>query len=304
MVEAYLSQMGEIPDFLEKYLSLPNIKRLKKIGYFCGMDFASSAIYDFPTYFSRFDHSLSVALLTYRFTKRKQDTLAALFHDISTPCFSHVIDYMNGDFEKQESTEKLTPMMLKKDDELQRFLKEDNLVVEDIIDFKKFPIVDNNRPKLCADRIDGIIASAIFWTKKLSIEEMSSMIEDIQIYQNEDQEEELGFLSSSIAQKVIALNQIIDEYCHSSSDNYMMMLLAKITKQMIQANQISYEDLYSYQEEALFEKIETYAEENNNIKQDLLQFKTCQKQEIPVTQLKKVKIRNIRPLVQGIRYGN
>ncbi len=66
------------------------------------MDDASKDIYDFREYISRYDHSLTVCLIVYKLTKDKKATLAGLFHDIATPCFSHVIDYMNQDYENQE----------------------------------------------------------------------------------------------------------------------------------------------------------------------------------------------------------
>ena len=69
------------------------------------MDYASKEIYDFKEYVTRFDHSLTTALLTYKITKNKTYSLAALFHDVGSPCFSHVIDYMNKDYKNQESTE-------------------------------------------------------------------------------------------------------------------------------------------------------------------------------------------------------
>ena len=110
MLEQYLTMLGieEMPEFLIKYLSVPSLVRLKKIGYFCGMDYASKDVYDFQEVISRYDHSLTVALLTWKLTKNRIKTLAALFHDISTPCFSHVIDYMNKDYANQESTEEKT----------------------------------------------------------------------------------------------------------------------------------------------------------------------------------------------------
>lgn len=84
----------KLPNFFDKYFNVPSLIRLKNIGYFCGMDYASKEIYDFSGYVSRYDHSLTVALITWMCTKDKRTTLAALFHDISTPCFSHVIDYL------------------------------------------------------------------------------------------------------------------------------------------------------------------------------------------------------------------
>ena len=95
----YLNSICKIPRFLNKYLEVPCLVRLKNIGYFCGMDYASKNIYNFSEYISRYDHSLTTALLTYKLTKNKTKTLASLFHDIATPCFSHVIDYMNKDYE-------------------------------------------------------------------------------------------------------------------------------------------------------------------------------------------------------------
>ena len=74
---------------------------------------------------------------------------------LQTPCFSHVIDYMNEDYEKQESTEELTENIIKNDKYLLECLKEDNIDVDDVINFKKFSIVDNDRPKCCVDRLDG-----------------------------------------------------------------------------------------------------------------------------------------------------
>ena len=85
----------EIYDYLDDYLKVPSLNRIKYVGYFCGMDYASKNIYNFKEYVTRFDHSLTVALLTYKLTKDKKATLAALFHDVATPCFSHVVDYMN-----------------------------------------------------------------------------------------------------------------------------------------------------------------------------------------------------------------
>ena len=48
-LEYYLNELGyqNIPDFLIKYLKTPSLLRLKKVGYFCGMDYASKDIYDF-----------------------------------------------------------------------------------------------------------------------------------------------------------------------------------------------------------------------------------------------------------------
>lgn len=200
-LQYYLEELGylNIPDFLVKYLKTPSLLRLKKVGYFCGMDYASKHVYNFREYISRYDHSLTVSLLVYKLTKNKVATIAGLFHDIATPCFSHVIDYMNEDYEKQESTEEYTEEILRGDEYLQTCLKEDNINIDEIIDFKRHTIVDNDRPKVCADRIDGVILTGIGWTKNISKEDIKKIVDDMHIYKNENDEEEIGFESLSIA---------------------------------------------------------------------------------------------------------
>jgi len=37
----YLLSQNKLPQFLQKYLEVPSLIRLKKVGYFCGMDYAS-----------------------------------------------------------------------------------------------------------------------------------------------------------------------------------------------------------------------------------------------------------------------
>ncbi len=297
----YMNLLGynKIPYFLKKYLKSPILLRLKKVGYFCGMDYASKDIYDFREYISRYDHSLTVALLTYRFTKSKKETLSALFHDCATPCFSHVIDYMNKDYEKQESTEEFTGKIILGDKYLRKCLKKDRIDINSIIDFKSYPVVDNNRPKVCADRIDGVILTAIGWTKNITQEGIYEIVNDLCLLTNEDKEAEISFRTKEIAEKVLDFSETIDVYCHSNEDNYMMDLLANIAKTAIDDKLFAYEDLYYLNEEEIFNILENSG--NNTIKKLLEKFKTIKKKEVPNIELPHIKKRALNPLVLGKR---
>ena len=266
------------------------------------MDYASKEIYNFSGYVSRYDHSLTVALITWMCTEDKSATLAALFHDISTPCFSHVIDYMNNDYIEQESTEQYTKDILDNEEYLLEYLKEDGILLEEIIDFKKYTIVDNNRPKLCADRLDGVILTGVFWTKNLTIENVKDIIDDIEIFINEDNEKEIGFKSNKIANLVVDINKSIDIYCHSKEDVYMMELLANITKNAIDKNIITYEDLYKLDEETLMDILENC--NDNEILLDLNKFKNIKLDEILDFDMPLVKTRSLNPLVDSIRLND
>lgn len=297
----YLEQLDykNLPGFLIKYLETPSLLRLKKVGYFCGMDYASKDIYDFREYISRYDHSLTVSLIVYKLTKDKKATLAGLFHDIATPCFSHVIDYMNEDYEKQESTEEYTEEILKQDDYLKKYLKEDHINIDDITNFKKYSIVDNDRPKLCADRIDGIILTGIGWTKNIDLKDIELIVNDMRVFKNETGEDEIGFKTSSIAEKVLEVNRSIDIYCHSNEDNYMMQLLAKITKLAIDKNYIFYDELYYFNEDELFNLLKRIKDEE--LERLIFRFENIKRLDIPILELPKIKKRKLNPIASETR---
>lgn len=301
MLKYYLELLGysDMPDFIIKYLSCPSLIRLKDVGYFCGMDYASKDIYDFREYISRYDHSLTVALIVYKLTHDKKATIAGLFHDIATPCFSHVIDYMNKDHEKQETTEEYTDFVIENDIWLCHCLEEDGIYLGDIVDFKKYSIVDNDRPKACADRIDEVVLTGIGWTKNISKNDIKNIVMAMRMFKNENEELEIGFNSLEVAKLVLKVSESIDSYCHSKEDFYMMELLAKITKYAIDMNIICYDDLYKLNEKELFNILEESSD--LYLKELIMEFKTKKKEDIEDVKVSNVKIRDLNPLVNGER---
>ena len=67
----------------------------------CGTDYTH--IFNNKFFYSNLEHSIGVALIVWHFTKNKKQTLAGLFHDISTPVFKYCIDFMNGDKVKEDT---------------------------------------------------------------------------------------------------------------------------------------------------------------------------------------------------------
>jgi len=295
----YLKKLGKMPLFLDRYIYSPCLLRLKKVNYFCGMDNASKEIYDFKEKITRYDHSLSTALLTWHLTENVTATLAALFHDASTPCFSHVIDYMNKDYTKQESTEEYQEKILRNDLYLNNLLKKDNIKIEDIINFKKYSIVDNDRPKLCADRLDGIILTGISWTANLTKEDIDLIMDNIKVFVNSDKEKEIGFTSLEAGKRVLELNDEINELTHSDKDNYMMELLADITRSAIDAKKITYEELYNLNEDEVFKIFKKIKDDSFAEKID--KFRNIRLNEIEKIDIPNIKKRIINPLVNGER---
>ena len=87
---------GDIPRYLSKYLYTKTLERLRYVSQFCGCDYTK--IYNPRFFYTRFHHSLIVALINEHFTHDKKSTIASLLHDDKTPCFAHTIDYVLGDY--------------------------------------------------------------------------------------------------------------------------------------------------------------------------------------------------------------
>ena len=85
----------EFPEWLHDYINTPAMLRISGTSIDCGCDY--TALIPKHEWYSNLDHSVGVALIIWNFTKDKKQTLAGLFHDISTPVFKHCIDFMNGD---------------------------------------------------------------------------------------------------------------------------------------------------------------------------------------------------------------
>ena len=101
----------DFPEWLNAYINTKELQTQKYISTTCGTLYTD--LFDSDIFYSSLDHSVAVALIVWHFTHDKKQTLAGLFHDISTPAFKHCVDFMNGDHLKQESTEDLTTEFIK-----------------------------------------------------------------------------------------------------------------------------------------------------------------------------------------------
>ena len=297
--EEYQKSLGEIPNFLKPFLELDILKRLKDISLLCGMDYASPNAYSFAFYVSRYDHSLDVALITWNLTHNKEATLAALFHDISTPVFSHVIDYMNGDTVNQESTEEKTEEILRASTELQELLKNENINIDDIVDFKKYSIVDLDRPHMCADRLDNIITVGMAWVQKLTLSDALKIINCTTKSINESGVEEISFTDEDIAEYIKVINDYINELTHTNNDTYMMLLVADLIKRCLELNILTYDELFLIGEHEVLEIIESSLGKDDELDNLYDSFKNIK--EFPIIEQPPIRNKIVNPLVLGKR---
>ena len=96
--------------------------------------------------YSRFRHSVGVCLITWHFTGSIEQALAALFHDISTPSFAHTVDFLHGDYLRQEYTEGRTAAMITQSAEITALLGKYGVAPNAVTDYHLYPIADNDSP--------------------------------------------------------------------------------------------------------------------------------------------------------------
>ena len=296
---------NEIPDFLNDYINTPQMQKLAGISVSCGTYYTK--LFDKMVWYSSLDHSIAVSLIVWNFTKDKKQTIAGLFHDIATPVFKHSIDFMNGDYKKQESTEELTTQIIRESKEIMSLLKRDGIKIEEVDNYHIYPIADNDTPMLSADRLEYTFSNGLDICKNIwNLEEVKEIYENIEIQKNEQGIEELGFKDIKIAEKFVKGMRILSNSYIDNKTKFSMQFLADIMKIMSSQNLITKKDLYELSEKEVIERIENcdYAE----ISQKFDMWKNAHEIKESDEKVKDkycvsidAKIRYINPLVNGIR---
>ena len=185
-LKKYLNMLEKnFPEFLNDYINTKEMQRLGYISVSCGTIY--SKLYDLG-YYSSLSHSIGVALIIWHFTHDKKQTLAGLFHDIATPVFKHTIDFFNGDYMKQETTEKLTAKIIKNSTQISALLKRDKIRLKEVVDYHIYPIADNEIPKLSADRLEYTMSNALIVYKCENLEKIREIYNSIDVLKEEIKE--------------------------------------------------------------------------------------------------------------------
>ena len=289
------------PEWLNEYIDTKELLSQKYISVTCGTIY--SDLFESNFFFSSLDHSVAVALIVWHFTHNKKQTLSGLFHDIATPVFKHCVDFLNGDYMTQESTEDLTTEMIKNSKEIMTLLERDKINIEEVDNYHLYPIADNDTPKLSADRLEYSLSNALFTYKLLDFESIKEIYDNIEIQSNEENEIELGFKTKKIARNFVKVTSRLSVIYREDRTRYSMQLLADILKRLSNENKISKKDLYELKESDIISIIEN--SQYNNI---FNIWKNAKKVKISKEEPKDVyyvhhgaKVRYIDPLFNGER---
>lgn len=222
----------------------PAVLRLRDVGMNCGCEYTSFPRFRGLEPYSRFDHSLGAALIIWHFTADPAQAVAGLLHDIATPVFAHVVDFMRGDYLKQEATEAGTADMIAASAELQAVLKKYGLCSGAVSDYHRYPIADNDSPGLSADRLEYTMGNSINYGF-CTAERAEAWYRDLVVGTNETGQPELTFQTAETAEDFALTALRCSEVYVSDEDRYSMQMLAELLRDAVSRGVITENDLYT-----------------------------------------------------------
>lgn len=249
-----------LPDWFKELEDTPFLKRLQGISMDCGLSYTNAKLpggkpFNTLSFYTRFTHSVGVANIIYDFTGSEVQALSGLFHDCSTPAFSHTVDFLHEDYLVQESTELDTVRLLKQSKECMSLLTQHGISLDEVKDYHRYPIADNDSPKLSSDRLEYTLTNGIRYG--YLTESMAQTIYDsLTVGVNESGETELVCTSQEAGIALARASLACGKVYSSDIDRYAMEYLSKLLNQAIQKGILSEADLNST-EEAVIHKLKT-----------------------------------------------
>ena len=292
------------PEWLNDYIETKELLKQRYISVTCGKIYSN--LFEIDFFFSSLDHSVAVALIVWHFTHDKKQTLSGLFHDIATPVFKHCVDFLNGDYMTQESTEDLTSKIIGSSKEIMDLLKRDNIKLEEVDDYHIYPVADNDTPKLSADRLEYSLSNALLTYKLSNVDDIKKIYSDVILDKDEDGTLELSFKSKETALEFVKITSKLSIIYREDRTRYSMQLIADIIKRLNEDGLITKEDLYNMKESEVIEIIE-----NSKYKDIFDTWKNSKNVKVSKEEPEKVyfvhhgaKVRYIDPLVNKKRISS
>jgi uncharacterized protein len=139
-------------------LALMNTQAMQRLGGV--LQHGVTALLEITRPTSRLEHSVGVMLLARRMGAGLEEQIAALLHDVSHTAFSHVIDYVFNDHQRQGYHERMKAPYLERSD-VPQVLGSFEYDWRAFLDEKSFPLLEQPAPALCADRLDYFLRDSL-----------------------------------------------------------------------------------------------------------------------------------------------
>lgn len=242
---------GEIPGFITELANTPAMLRLKDIGMHCGCEYTQFPQYAGTPPYSRWVHSVGVALIVWHFTQDAAQTAAGLMHDIASPTFAHAIDFLNGDYIGQESTEDETAAIISGSAEIMAILSRCGLTAAQVSDYHMYPVADNDSPRLSADRLEYTLGNALcHGLAKLA--EIRTVYDDLIVADGGEGLPEIQFRCEAHAKQFAWWSLTNSRVYSCDEDRFAMQALADLLRAALIKGIISQADLHTTEREVIW----------------------------------------------------
>ena len=208
---------------------------------------------------TRFEHSIGVMLLLREFGASLEEQIAGLLHDVPHTAFSHVADFVFEN-EGHEYHERFLEEIIY-DSEIPEILEREGLDIEYILEEDNFGLLEQDLPRLCADRLDYSMRDL----KSHKDYDMRPFVESLKVENGE-----FVFDNFEDAEK-FGLNFIEadDSFWAHPLEVAIYELFADIIRKALELEEITEDDLFTTDRE-LMEKLRAIDCEEIQMKFDLL----------------------------------
>ena len=240
------------------------------------------------------------------FTHNKAQTIAGLLHDVSTPVFSHVSDFRKGDALTQTATEEDNLSIVRRDKELAHLLEQDGLTIEQVEDYHKYPVADNEIPQLSADRLEYMYPSGMALDGSWTLETIKQTYQNLRVLKNENGIDELGFTDADIALEYCRHFCMIGHILQLNENKLTLHMLGQIMNQAVELGVLHEDDFMKKSEREIMRELDALRQAQGPLIRLYQTFRTMTHIEHTDTTLPadqyfcvslKVKQRYINPLV-------
>ncbi len=249
-----IEKLKEELSFLEPYLMLPCVSRLSGISYFYEANDTKLKEMPIKRAYSKLDHSVSCAIMIYTYTKNRTQTILALLKDIGTPVFSNALDSRLEQEQGQVSCVRDIVTVIDQEKELQQLLFLDGIDYQRI-SLNRYPLIESEKTKLCANQLDDIFATNLFLLGTKDYRELNYLYKDLILCHNEDSDLEFGFQNEEAAARCYDWNECMNQTRNLKDEKIALSILGDIILYGLERHVYTKEDLYHKQEEDIIQKI-------------------------------------------------
>ena len=240
----------DIPPFLSQLAAAAPMQRLRQVGMNCGCEYTSFPRFRRLPSYSRYDHSLGVVLIVWHFTGDAAQAAAGLLHDVATPVFAHTVDFLQGDHLQQEATEGPTAALISASEEIRAVLEAHGIAVEDVWDYHRYPLADNDPPGLSADRLEYTLGNLVNYGFASSAQ-AAALYADLTVGENEQGVPELAFSTPERAAEFALASLKTSRVYVADEDRFSMELLSRLLRLALERGTLTAEALQSTEPEVI-----------------------------------------------------